>query len=142
MTSVGPLPRVVVTTIDRRRLMEVLRSWAVQPYDVLSAQLAAELARARVVAPRAVPPAVVTMRSRVRARDADGSLRAVTLVYPGEEDALLGRVSVLEPLGAALLGLAEGESIAWRSLDGRPRRATVLEVLYQPEAHGYDLEPE
>lgn len=141
MASERALPPVMVTTVDRARLGRLLDGYRAQPYDVLAAHLARELARAEIVEPRAVPPWVVTMRSRVRVRVEDGSERTVTLVFPGEEDPMLGRVSVLEPLGAALLGLAEGDTMAWQTLAGREQQASVLKVLYQPEAHGYDLEP-
>jgi regulator of nucleoside diphosphate kinase len=60
--------------------------------------------------------------------EADGQRRRVTLVYPTEADIAAGRISVLTPIGAALLGLAEGQSIDWTARDGRVRRLTIVEV--------------
>jgi regulator of nucleoside diphosphate kinase len=100
-----------------------------------------ELERAELIPAAEVAPKVVTMNSRVRIMDPDaGESRTVTLVYPGEEDSLRGRVSVLTPLGTALLGLPEGARMEWRTLDGRSKSIAVLEVEYQPEAHGLDLD--
>jgi regulator of nucleoside diphosphate kinase len=79
------------------------------------------------------------MNSRVRIMDPDtGESRTITLVYPGEEDSLRGKVSVFTPLGTALLGLPEGARMEWRTLDGRRKSISVLEVQYQPETHGLD----
>ena len=76
------------------------------------------------------------MNSRIRIMDPDtGESRTVTLICPGEEDSLRGNVSVFTPLGTALLGLPEGARMAWRTLDGRRKSASVLEVQYQPETH-------
>jgi regulator of nucleoside diphosphate kinase len=67
-----------------------------------------------------------------------GERRTVTLVYPGEEDSHRGKISVVTPMGTALLGLREGARMEWRTLDGRSKSIAVLEVQYQPEAHGLD----
>jgi regulator of nucleoside diphosphate kinase len=81
------------------------------------------------------------MSSRVRIVDPEtGESRTVTFVYPGEEDSLRGQVSVFTPLGTALLGLPEGARMEWRTLDGRGKSISVLEVQYQPETHGLDLD--
>lgn len=67
-----------------------------------------------------------------------GTRRAV-LVYPGEEDEGLGRISVLSPLGAALIGLSEGQSFQWRSATGVCRTLHVVRVVRQPErANGFE----
>jgi regulator of nucleoside diphosphate kinase len=68
------------------------------------------------------------MGSTVAFRSDDGQQRQVTLVYPGEADFARGRVSVLTPIGAALIGLSPGQSIAWTARDGRQHRLTVLSV--------------
>jgi regulator of nucleoside diphosphate kinase len=60
-------------------------------------------------------------------------VRRAMLVYPGEEDAGAGRISVLSPLGAALLGLADGQSLQWRSATGVKRTLQVIRVVRQPE---------
>ena len=97
--------------------------------------LAAELERADVVDSHEVAPDVVTMNSRVRFEDlSTGETREITIVFPHDADMLEARVSVLAPVGTALLGLAEGESIVWPFPDGSSRCLRVLKVTFQPEA--------
>ena len=96
-----------------------------------------ELNRAIVVSSAAVPPDVVTMNSRVRYSDEmDGVKRTISLVYPTHADAAGGKVSVLAPVGTALLGLSEGQSIEWDFPDGSRRLLKLEEVLHQPERIG------
>ena len=97
--------------------------------------LAPELDRADIVASLSVPPDVVTMYSRVAFEDeTTGQSRVVTIVYPQDADASEGKISVMAPVGSALLGLSVGQSIEWCFPDGRPRTLRVVELLYQPEA--------
>ena len=92
-------------------------------------ELQAELDRADVMPAAEVPDDVVTMHSRVHYVDeTSGDARAVTLVYPHEADVAKGRISVLAPVGAALLGLSTGHSIEWNFPHGVRRRLRVLEV--------------
>lgn len=132
---------IVVTARDKDRLFQVVDLFLAQRYDILVDFLRRELARAKVVASEQVPRDIATMNSRVRYRDNEtGEVFTVSLVYPGEEDSLLGRVSVLSPTGAALLGLSEGQSIEWTTIGARRRNLTLLSVLFQPEAAGrFDL---
>jgi len=96
--------------------------------------LAPELDRADIVPFHAVPPNVVTMNSRVVFKDeTTGEFRTVTIVYPQDADPSDGRISVMAPVGSALLGLSVGQSIEWCFPDGRPRTLRVVELLYQPE---------
>jgi len=98
-------------------------------------RLADELDNAEVVDPRRIPANVVTMNSRLRFEDqATGETREVTIVFPQDADATNGKISVLSPVGTALLGLAEDQSIVWPFPDGSKRSLRVLEVIYQPEA--------
>jgi regulator of nucleoside diphosphate kinase len=100
-------------------------------------QLAAELDRALIIDAHRVPPDVVTMNSRVRYEDgSNGEVREVTIVFPQDMKVAAGHVSVLAPVGTALLGLAVGQSIQWPFPDGSSRNLRVLELIYQPEAHG------
>jgi regulator of nucleoside diphosphate kinase len=102
-----------------------------------AAHLAPELDRADIVPFRTVPPDVVTMNSRVAFEDETaGEFRIVTIVYPQEADPSEGKVSVMAPVGSALLGLSVGQSIEWCFPDGRPRTLRVVELIYQPEAAG------
>jgi regulator of nucleoside diphosphate kinase len=97
--------------------------------------LASELSVAEVVDPRAVPPDVVTMNSRVLFEDeSTGEQREVTIVFPQHADGSKGLVSVLAPVGTALLGLAAGQTITWPFPDGSSRSLRVHRVVYQPEA--------
>lgn len=101
------------------------------------APLRRELERAIVVSSAAVPPDVATMNSRIRYTDEkDGARRAVSIVYPSQANAAKGKVSVLAPVGTALLGLSEGQSIAWDFPDGSRRRLKLEQVLYQPQRVG------
>jgi regulator of nucleoside diphosphate kinase len=101
------------------------------------AQLVSELERADVVGARDVPPDVVTMNSRVVFEDVDsGNASEVTIVLPHDADVQRGKVSVLAPVGTALLGLAEGNSIVWPFPDGSSRCLRVVAVTFQPEAEG------
>jgi len=99
------------------------------------AHLASELERADIVDVHDVPSNVVTMNSRVVFEDVDsGSRTEVTIVFPQDADLERGRISVLAPVGTALLGLAEGDSIVWPFPDGSSRSLRVVEVTFQPEA--------
>ena len=100
--------------------------------------LAAELDRAEIVRPEALPWNVVTMHARVEYRDdVTDHVERRTLVYPDEEQWDETCVSVLSPLGAAVLGLSEGQSIQWRTPTGGIRGVTILHVIFQP----YQFEP-
>jgi regulator of nucleoside diphosphate kinase len=98
------------------------------------APLRRELERAVVVSSAAVPGDVATMNSRVRyADETEGVRRTVSLVFPSRADAAKGKVSVLAPVGTALLGLSEGQSIEWEFPDGSRRRLRLEQVVFQPE---------
>ena len=91
--------------------------------------LADELERASVVPLQEVGAKVVKMYSDLTFRDdTTNKLRRVTLVYPGEEDITFGRISILTPVGTALIGVSEGQAIGWRTAAGEPRRLTVMKI--------------
>ena len=97
-------------------------------------KLEGELARAIVVPSEKVPADVVTMNSRVSfVNEVTGERREVTLVFPFEADIDSGKISILAPVGTALLGLRVGQSIDWEVPSGEQHRYRVIEVLYQPE---------
>jgi regulator of nucleoside diphosphate kinase len=129
---------IYVTETDMDRLRSLIT--AVQNADdrdrpYLSA-LESELEHATVVAPEEIAPDVVTMNSRVRLRDGRSSW-IMTLVFPESADPEEGRISVLAPLGAALLGCRVGQRVEFRVPGGEARSCDILSVLYQPEAAGH-----
>ena len=96
-------------------------------------ELSDELDRAIVVPLERMPHDVVTMHSRcIYVDESTGTAREVELVYPDEADPAKGRISVLAPIGSALLGLATGHSIDWELPGGKIHRITVKRVLSQP----------
>ncbi len=97
--------------------------------------LKTELTRATVVEPSEIPADVVTMNSQVRLRDGRRTWN-VTLVFPEAADAELDQISVLAPLGAALLGCRAGQRVEFRVPGGQMRACDVLSIVYQPEAAG------
>ena len=130
----GAPPPIVVTQADHDRLSD-LASAALRNMPAIGEFLAEELDRARVVAPTEIAPTIVTMNSRVEFRDDQtGEVRTATLVYPGDQDIAAGKISILTPVGAALIGLEEGQSIVWETRSGAQKSLTVLKVLFQPEA--------
>jgi regulator of nucleoside diphosphate kinase len=98
--------------------------------------LEVELARAQVVPPTQVPADVVTMNSQVRLRDLDTQEEMIiTLVFPQDADMAESKISVLAPIGTAMLGYRVGDVFSWNVPDG-VRRLQVEQILYQPEAAG------
>jgi len=141
MQAVQARPKIYVTTHDYERLYALAEFYQERRRGVVVDFLIDELERAELVPAAELGQKIVTMNSRVRIMDPEtGEARSVTLVYPGEEDSETGKVSVLTPLGTALLGLREGDRMEWRTLDGRTKSISVVEVAYQPEAHGQDLD--
>jgi regulator of nucleoside diphosphate kinase len=125
--------RIRITDQDERRLSLLLR--ARQPDDSL---LEERLDAAEIVSPREIPPDVVTMNSTVLFEDLDsGRHRQVTLLYPGSPALAAGGVSILAPVGSALIGVSEGEAVEWRAPGNPERRLRVVAVKYQPEASGH-----
>jgi regulator of nucleoside diphosphate kinase len=128
------LPRIVLSRFDQERLERLLHKVGSRPdLDALRE----EIERAEIVEPEAIPRDVVTMNSVVRFVDEDsGRESEVTLVFPGHADLETNRISVLAPVGSALLGLSVGDSIDWPVPNARSRRLRVVAVTYQPEAAG------
>lgn len=132
------MKQIYVTRQDARRLRElvgVARAYGREAERYLM-NLEAELARACVVPGEAIPPEVITMNSKVLLLDRETRSEAVyTLVFPAESDPSRCRVSVLAPIGTAMLGCRVGDTFAWDAPRG-VRQMEVKEVLYQPEAEG------
>lgn len=130
-------PDIVLTATDERRLAHLLRAKAAELDPRTLELLEDELQRATIVESSRIPANVVTMNSVVSFEDVDTGHRSeVTLVYPSADSGAEGRVSILAPVGSALLGLSVGDSIDWPVPGGRSRRLKVTAVHYQPEAAG------
>ncbi len=124
---------ISITEQDQERLEGLLRSKEVKSLPGLDA-LRDELDRANVVAANAIPADVVTMNSTVRFIDENTSMESeLSLVYP-HSAGRAGTVSVLAPVGSALLGLSVGQSIAWQTPGGKTLQLKVIAVTNQPEA--------
>lgn len=121
------LPAITLARSDHERLANLADALAERDSPTAD-QLAAELERARVVADDRLAAGTVRMGTVVRFSLDDAEPRVVRLVYPGEADIEKGRISVLTPVGAALIGLSAGQSIDWTDRDGKRRRLNVLEV--------------
>jgi len=129
-------PPITVSRLDIERLEALLERLPAAEADRLD-PLVAELDRAEVVEPSAMPDHIVTMNSTVVFEDVgNGEKMTLTLVYPSAAGAA-GTVSIFAPVGSALLGLARGQEIDWPTPDGRNRRFKVLDITYQPEAAGH-----
>ncbi len=127
------LPQIYLTQTDTDRLLKLVEA---QPGQGLE-KLERELVRANVVPREEMPDDVVTMNSRVIfENETTGERREVTLVFPANADIEAGRISVLAPVGTALLGLRAGQSIDWELPGGEKQRYRIVEVPFQPEAAG------
>jgi regulator of nucleoside diphosphate kinase len=125
-----------VTEQDLAKLRGVIASHATGRDAAAAEQLATELDRAVVVPRDELSADVVTMSSRVVFEDETGRRRDVQLVYPWEAAPARGKISILAPVGVALLGLSVGQEIDWPLPNGRTASLRIVSVLYQPEAAG------
>lgn len=129
---------IYVTENDVKRLQALLEVAKQSQYygsDELQ-KLGAELNRALVVASKDVPRDVITMNSKVRLLDLETKEEMTyTLVFPDEADFAEGKISVLAPIGTAMLGYRAGDTFSWQVPAGI-RRIKILAILYQPEASG------
>lgn len=121
-------PRITLSTEDYDRLSALAHAARNRIPD-LAAELEEEIARAHVLAKGRHPEHIVYMNSEVEFRDdSTGKIQTVTLVYPDEADISQRKVSVLTPVGTALIGLRTGHSITWETPSGEVRQLTVLAV--------------
>ena len=131
--------KIVISRFDKERLEELIavaEEFSDHGREDLHA-LAGELAVATVVLPEAVPPDLVTMNSKVVLRDVDTSEEMTySLVFPKDADIDTGAISILAPVGTAILGYGEGDAIEWPVPSGI-RRIRIEKILYQPEAAGH-----
>lgn len=130
-------PPIVVSSRDLERIDALLEAPAHRNFPGV-AILRKELERATIVDPDKVPPDVVTMNSTAQVVDIDsGESYDLTLVYPRDADGDPGKVSVLAPVGSAILGLRVGDSIQWPMPGGTQRALRIAAISYQPEASGH-----
>jgi regulator of nucleoside diphosphate kinase len=127
--------KIIITESDRLNLETLLSSEfaKIAGHAPRFDELKAELQRAEVVSPDDIAHDVVTMNSTVVLRDLEtGEQETYTLVFPREADIAAGRLSVLAPIGTAILGEHVGDDVHWRVPDGW-RRLKIEEIIYQPE---------
>jgi len=130
-----PKPPLLMSRLDVERIESLLETPAAQGID--TSALESELERATIVEPGQMPPDVITMNSTARFLDeTSGEEHELTLVFPRDADGSAEKVSILAPVGSALLGLHVGDSIEWPLPGGRTIRLSVLSIRYQPEAAG------
>ena len=130
-------PPLLLSRLDAERIEALIEQ--PQYRSLNTSALQDELARAEIAEPAQMPADIITMNSTARVRleeagQADHE-RELTLVYPRDADGSSEKVSILAPVGSALLGLKVGQSIDWLLPGGKNTRLRVLEVLDQPEAH-------
>lgn len=137
-TAAASRPPLLLSRVDVERIEALLEQPSFSALDTRALQ--EELARAELAEPAAIPDDVITMNSTARVRVDDPLQGAheheITLAYPRDADGSADRVSILAPVGSALLGLRVGDAIDWPLPGGRNARLQVLAVRYQPEAAG------
>ncbi len=126
------LPPLVLASPAVERIRAVALA-AMRHEPEVAEQLLAELERADVVSPEAMPSTAVGIGSWITSQDmASGSIRTIQLVLPGEADPTLQRISIVSPIGAALIGLSVGQVMSWQLREGHIRQLTVLNVSGAP----------
>ena len=132
------LQKIIVTENDCRRLERLLRGNVAQAIDTKKyiRDLCDELTRAEVVSSDKVPQDVITMNSTVVLRDLEtDELETYTLVYPEDANIAEGKLSVLAPIGTAILGYREGDLVNWHVPSGTSQ-LRIEELVFQPERTG------
>jgi regulator of nucleoside diphosphate kinase len=131
-------PSIFITTKDAEKLRKLIREAYHSEYrgsDYLKV-LAEEMEKAAVVNPDQIPADVITLNSTARPLDQETNEEMVyTLVFPEDADLSQGKISILAPIGTAMLGYKTGDTFEWDTPGGK-RTLRVTEILYQPEASG------
>jgi regulator of nucleoside diphosphate kinase len=131
-------PKIFITTKDAEKLRGLIRKAYHSDYrgsDYLK-RLAEEIEKASVVQPDQIPSDVITLNSTARLVDQDTDEEMLyTLVFPEDADISQGKISILAPIGTAMLGYKVGDTFEWDT-PGGTRTIRVKEILYQPEASG------
>ena len=125
-------PAIIIGHSDHLKLSKIAEA-QLSKNPVVSDELLYELERAHVVDDHQLPRGIIRIGSTVRFTSDLGEDRTVTLVFPGEADIAEGKISVLTPIGTALIGLRAGQSMDWTARDGQPHRLTVARVSESAE---------
>lgn len=129
--EIANTPEIYLSEADAERLRGLLFQIPRPKRELLEQ----ELERAEILPDERLPAQIITMNSRVEFQDeATGERKTVSLVFPHDSDAAHGRVSVLAPVGTALLGMSVGQRVSWPMPDGRFRTLKVLSVGREEEA--------
>ncbi|MDH5173991.1 MAG: nucleoside diphosphate kinase regulator [Elusimicrobiota bacterium] len=129
---------IYITDTDKKRLKQLIREARAygSEHEIYLEKLEGELNRGKVVKSKEIPKDVITMNSKVRLKDlATREEMIYSLVFPDSADPDQNKISILAPIGTALLGYKVGDVIEWKVPAGL-RKLKVLEVLYQPESAG------
>jgi regulator of nucleoside diphosphate kinase len=129
MNDVNSRPPILISDVDRNQLYKVARS-ASHKFEDIADELMMELERAEQCPAGRVPPNVVRMQSKVQFVTDKGMEHSVELVYPEDADIIRDRLSILSPIGTALIGLSEGQVMTWIDRAGGSRWLKVLEVSH------------
>jgi len=133
---VNSQPDIIISELDYSRIDNLLRTTAGISTNIKSALLT-ELERAELVAPEQIPANVVTMNSQVKfSVISTGVTFTLKLVYPKDMDDSGNTISILAPVGSAMLGLKEGDEIDWQDGQGGMLQVRIEAIEYQPERAG------
>ncbi|EGR9007689.1 MULTISPECIES: nucleoside diphosphate kinase regulator [Vibrio] len=129
-------PEIILSSLDADRLYALLESLPKNSVPGIE-ELEQELNRAEIVEPTKMPQDIVTMNSIVRFFvESTKQEFELTLVYPKDMDSNGKNISILAPVGSAMLGLAIGDEIEWPKPGGGTLKVRITEILYQPERSG------
>lgn len=130
---------IYITEFDLNRLNKLIEILEEEPAGRNTRyieELDNELRRAKVIAPKSIPRDVITMNSKVRLTDLDSGTEMICqLVFPGDADIKQNKISILAPVGTALIGFRVGDIVEWEAPAG-VKKMRVEEIVYQPEAAG------
>lgn len=127
------MSKIYITEFDKERLTKLLDKKL--PHDAFDKALLIELDKGVIVTPENVPKDVVTMNSEIRFRDERGNNLEYWLVFPEDADLSRNKISVLSPIGCALLGYGVGDKVSLNTPNGQ-RELVITEVVHQPEREG------
>ena len=128
------MQKITITQFDYDRLTQLLSKK--KPLDEYEQAIEAELEKADIVQPGDIPTTSITMNSHVRFKDETGKMREYWLVFPEDADIMEGKLSILSPVGCALLGYSVGDTVEFPMPSGATKRLVVEEIMFQPEREG------